>query len=112
MKSSHSFPPPSLITAPIAPTYSGYFNALISCFNNSDYPYEKAISYDWRELYKIDEIDANLIKKWDLRVSSDKFIAAQMISARVAEKLAMKFYEALGYRVEDISAHQITQKSL
>jgi hypothetical protein len=34
-----------------------------------------------------------------------------MISARGAEKLVAKFYQALGYSVEDTSIHQVTQQS-
>ncbi|MEB3151673.1 MAG: hypothetical protein VKL60_21980 [Sphaerospermopsis sp.] len=34
-----------------------------------------------------------------------------MISARGAEKLVLQFYQKLGYQVEDISIHQVTQQS-
>lgn len=90
------------------------FFEIVSLFNNSDYPYAKAVSTDWRELYRLDEIDKKLASKWidsNSKNTNNNFVAARMISARGAEKLAIKFYEALGYRVEDISAHQVTQKS-
>lgn len=87
------------------------FFEIIENFNNSDYPHAQYISFAWRELYKLDEIDKNLISKWDANVFHNPFKATQMISARGAEKLVIKFYEALGFVVEDISSHQVTQKS-
>lgn len=88
------------------------FFEVVSLFNNSDFPYASNVSHNWSELYKLNELDKTLISQWNSDVSHNQHIAAQMISARGAEKLAMKFYEEIGYTVEDISAHQVTYKSL
>ena len=88
------------------------FFEIVSLFNNSDFPYASNISNNWSELYKLNEIDTTLISKWNSTVSHNPHIAAQMISARGAEKLVMTFYEEMGYTVEDVSAHQVTYKSL
>ncbi|KAB8318939.1 hypothetical protein SD81_008335 [Tolypothrix campylonemoides VB511288] len=90
--------------------YSNFFETVCQ-FHDSGYPYAQKTSCDWRELYKLNEEDKTLIIKWDSSVSSNSSTAAKMISARGAEKLAIQFYKALGYTVEDISAHQVTQKS-
>ena len=87
------------------------FFEIVSLFNNSDFPYASNISNNWSELYKLNEIDTTLISKWNSTVSHNPHIAAQMISARGAEKLVMTFYEEMGYTVDDVSAHQVTYKS-
>lgn len=90
--------------------YKKFFET-VSQFNDSDYPYEQAINIDWRNLYNFEDVDTALIKKWDSNVSHDSFTEAKMISARGAEKLVIQFYQTLGYAVEDISIHQVTQES-
>ena len=72
------------------------FFEIVSLFNNSDFPYASDISNKWSELYKLDEIDKTLISKWNSDVSHNRHIAAQMISARGAEKLVMKLYKETG----------------
>jgi hypothetical protein len=90
--------------------YSKFFE-IVSQFKKSSYSYAQVTSCDWRELYQLNEEDKILIKKWDSTISYNSSAAAKMISARGAEKLVIKFYKALGYTVEDISVHQVTQKS-
>ncbi len=90
------------------------FFAIVSNFNKSDYPYAQYLQQDWKQLYKEvreNEDDKQLIKKWEPAISTNEFKYAQMVSARGAEKLIIKFCQALGYQVEDISIHQITQQS-
>lgn len=86
------------------------FFELVSLFKDSEYPYAQSISGDWRELYKLDEIDKTLINKWTSYEPKSSFKIAQMISARGAEKLVINYYKSLGCTVEDISAHQVNQK--
>ena len=83
----------------------------VSQFNNSDYPYEQAKTIDWRDLYNFEDVDKMLIEKWDSNVSHNPSTEVKMISARGAEKLVIQFYKTLGYAVEDISIHQVTQES-
>lgn len=90
--------------------YKKFFN-IISQFQNSEYPCAKALSTSCEELYAFVEVDKKLIRQWAYDIEQNSFKAAQMISARGAEKLVIKFYEALGYTVEDISAHQVTHES-
>ena len=87
------------------------FFDIISRFEDSNYPYEEYITHNWRELYQFNQSDNSLIREWDADVNFNDNKAAQMISARGAEKLVIRFYQALGYQVEDISIHQVTQKS-
>ncbi|MGC1395707.1 MAG: hypothetical protein WA828_15610 [Coleofasciculaceae cyanobacterium] len=90
--------------------YKKFFET-VSQFNDSDYPYEQATNIDWRNLYNFNDVDQTLIQKWDSKVSYHPFTEAKMISARGAEKLVIQFYKTLGYEVEDISIHQVTQES-
>ena len=90
--------------------YKKFFDA-VSQFNDSNYHYEQAITGDWHNLYDFDEFDKTLIRQWDSNVDRHPFTEAKMISARGAEKLVKQFYKTLGYVVEDISIHQITQES-
>jgi hypothetical protein len=93
------------------------FLKIVAEFNKSEYPYEAAISADWRQLYEFDTIDNQLINSWTgentTSVLKDRISVpkAQMISARGAEKFVIQFYEKLGYLVEDTSSHQITSTS-
>ncbi|MDM3843598.1 MAG: type II toxin-antitoxin system HicB family antitoxin [Aphanizomenon gracile PMC638.10] len=88
---------------------------IISRFQDSEYPYAADISDSRHELYKLNELENMLIIKWDSSVidneSKKEFKTEKMISARGAEKLVMQFYQKLGYQVEDISIHQVTQES-
>ncbi|MBC1258914.1 hypothetical protein, partial [Trichormus variabilis] len=88
------------------------FFDIISRFQYSNYPYERYISHDWRELYHLNQSDKLLIQKWDASVNFNEITAAKMISARGAEKLVIQFYQALDHQVEDISIHQVTQQSI
>ncbi|MBC5795680.1 hypothetical protein H5968_11105 [Sphaerospermopsis sp. LEGE 00249] len=84
---------------------------IISRFQDSEYPYAADISDSRHELYKLNELENVLIIKWDSNVIDNEFKSEKMISARGAEKLVMQFYQKLGYEVEDISIHQVTQQS-
>ncbi|MBD2446433.1 hypothetical protein H6G76_04510 [Nostoc sp. FACHB-152] len=85
------------------------FFALVSQFNDSDYPYSEAITSSWHKLYNLDKTDKKLIREWN--PTGDSFKEAQMISARGAEKLVIKYFKSLNFATEDISIHQITQES-
>ena len=84
---------------------------IISSFQDSSYPYQRDISHNRRELHNLNDKEKQLIRKWDSNVNFNQFKAEQMTSARGAEKLVIQFYEKLGYQVEDISIHQVTQES-
>ncbi|NEQ36617.1 MAG: cold shock domain-containing protein [Okeania sp. SIO3I5] len=93
--------------------YKEFFQIVIN-FNNSDYLYAQYLQEDWKELYKKvreNKDDKQLIKEWEPAINSNEFKYAQMVSARGAERLVIKFCQALGYEVEDISIHQITKQS-
>ncbi|MDY7005586.1 MAG: hypothetical protein SWX82_17050 [Cyanobacteriota bacterium] len=93
--------------------YKEFFQ-IVSNFNNSDYPYAQYLQVDWEKLYqevRENEDDRQLIKEWESAISTNEFKYAQMVSARGAEKLVIKFSRAFGYQVEDISIHQITKQS-
>ncbi len=102
---------PKIYKIPLIEKRYNNFLALVKKFNNSDYPYANAISANWRELYKLDSIDQQLVDIWKSGYfRNQEAEEAKMISARGAEKLVQKFYTALGYQVEDIAAHQITKQ--
>ncbi|NET27492.1 hypothetical protein [Okeania sp. SIO1I7] len=104
----------SEIATPFIQNLYKEFFQIVSNFNNSDYPYAQYLQKYWEELYKEvreNKNDKQLIKEWEPSVDIDKFKYAQMVSARGAEKLVIKFSCAFGYQVEDISIHQITEQS-
>jgi cold shock CspA family protein len=92
--------------------YKSFFD-IIERFDKSEYKHAGALSFSWKELYQLDERERELVRRWcsGSGGSISSFEEAQMISARGAEKLVVKFYEALGYAVEDTSIHQVTQES-
>jgi cold shock CspA family protein len=90
--------------------YKKFFE-IVSQFDQSEYPFSKALSFSWKELYKFDELDNNLVKKWCSDQPKNTFLLAQMKSARGAEKLVLRFYQDLEYSVEDTSIHQVNQKT-
>lgn len=94
----------------IKESYQQFFE-IISQFDESEYPFSESLSFSWKELYKLDDLDQHLVKNWCSGQAKDSFKLAQMISARGAEKLVGKFYNTLGHSVEDTSAHQVTQQS-
>ena len=83
----------------------------VAKFNNSDYAHAQSLSSKWRNLYDFNENDCQLIRKWDSAVDWDNYKAAQLLSARGAEKLVLQYYKALDHQVDDISIHQITHES-
>lgn len=87
------------------------FVSLVDCFNRSFYENQNSIKCYWRDLYKFDDIDYQIINLWSNNETESSFNWVRMVSARGAEKLAIEFYRSLGYEVEDISSHQITNKS-
>ncbi|NEN93532.1 MAG: hypothetical protein F6K48_33520 [Okeania sp. SIO3H1] len=104
----------SEIATPFIQNLYKEFFQIVSNFNNSDYPYAQYLQKYWEELYKEvreNKDDKQLIKEWEPSVDIDKFKYAQMVSARGAEKLVIKFSCAFRYQVEDISIHQITEQS-
>ncbi|WP_017654254.1 hypothetical protein [Fortiea contorta] len=89
----------------------GKFFHIVAQFNNSTYPFARSISFANNELRRIDPIDKTLIIKWNPKSASESYIESKMSSARIAEKLVISFYKDMGYVVEDISIHQVTQES-
>lgn len=94
----------------IKQNYKKFFNVLFQ-FEQCEYPFDKSLSFSWKKLYDLNDIDKQLVKQWCSAAPENSFKQGQMISARGAEKLAIKFYNALGYSVEDTSAHQVTKCS-
>ncbi len=92
--------------------YSDFFE-IIAQFKNSNYPYAGGIRQQWRKLYQFNELDKQLIQEWSPNVfkQEKEFERATMLSARGAEKLVIDFYKGLENKVEDVSIHQVTQKS-
>lgn len=81
--------------------------------------FEKIVCYSnfkimWEPfLYsKINENDRKLTNLW-LSNSEEKisYHKAKMLSARFAERIAMKFYESIGHKVSDISITQLSAES-
>lgn len=70
------------------------------------------IMWETSSYLEIDEYDRALSKLWltDLEKNSHA-CEAKMLSARFAEKIAMKFYESIEHNVEDISINQLKGKS-
>ena len=69
------------------------------------------IEFDSNEVYKqLILKDWELAKKWTNK-EDDNFELARMISARSAEKVAKRYYESLGFLVEDIALRQVTSKT-
>jgi len=50
--------------------------------------------------------DLALASEWANAEKDDDFTMAKMLSARTAEKIAVKFYQSLGYEVNDVSIKQ------
>jgi cold shock CspA family protein len=80
-------------------------------FANSCYPYAENITANITDLFPLDYDSQKLIEKWDNEVNQNIHKAAQMMSARGAEQLVIKYVKEMGYKVEDISIHQVTGKS-
>lgn len=84
--------------------YQRFFD-LVKKFAESGYPDEHKICGNWQELYSLNQDEQELIKKWIDKDNDDEFV--KMVAARGAEKLVAKYYESLGYNVEDTSIQQI-----
>jgi cold shock CspA family protein len=68
------------------------------------------IEFDSNEVYnQLVQEDWELAKKWANK-KDDNFELARMISARSAEKVAKRYYESLGFLVEDIALTQVISK--
>lgn len=80
-------------------------------FANSSYPNERHITANITDLFPLDDNSQKLIYNWDNNVNNNIHTAAQMMSARGAEKLVIKYYQNIGSQVEDISIHQVTNQS-
>jgi len=90
--------------------YYQFFD-LVSKFEGSSYLFSESISYNWQKLYELDDVDNELTELWCSSPNKSSEEKARMISARGAEKLAIKFFRDMGHEVEDIAAHQATQQS-
>jgi single-strand DNA-binding protein len=84
--------------------YQRFFH-LVKKFAESGYPDEHKICGNWQELYSLNQDEQELIKKWIDKDNDDEFV--KMVAARGTEKLVAKYYESLGYNVEDTSIQQI-----
>ncbi|WP_371724273.1 single-stranded DNA-binding protein [Dolichospermum sp. UHCC 0352] len=81
------------------------FFTLVKKFAESGYPDEHKICGKWQELYSLNQDEQELIKEWIDKDNDDEFV--KMVAARGAEKLVAKYYESIGYDVEDISIKQV-----
>jgi hypothetical protein len=91
--------------------FDSFLNA-IKTFN-SGYKYENSVTASAKDCYSnLDQKDWQLARQWICSNNqNDQDILAQMLSARAAEKFAIKFYQSLGYRIEDVSLQQISNNS-
>ncbi len=76
------------------------------------YPYQENIRANAKDIYSIiNEKDKELAKTW---MSSDaefyEQVLAKMLSARGAERFAIKVYKSFGFEVEDISIKQLDKQ--
>ena len=55
---------------------------------------------------ELNEQDLALASEWANTEKDDDFTMAKMLSARTAEKIAVKFYQSLGYEIIDVSIKQ------
>jgi cold shock CspA family protein len=90
----------------------GSFLSTIKNFN-SGYKYEDTVTASAKDCYSnLDQKDWQLARQWiSSENQNNQHIQAQMLSARAAEKFAIKFYQSLGYTVEDVSLQQISSNS-
>ncbi len=88
------------------------FLSVIKSFN-SGYKYEKSVTASAEDCYSnLDQKDWQLAREWiSSEEQNNKHILAQMLSARAGEKFAIKFYQSLGYQVEDVSLQQISSNN-
>lgn len=80
---------------------------------NSGYKYEDSVTASAKDCYSnLDQKDWQLASQWiPSENQNNEHILAKMLSARAAEKFAIKFYQSLGYTVEDVSLQQISSNS-
>lgn len=71
------------------------------------------IQWNYSIYSEINEEDDALIKFWlpNSESTNIEYHKAKMLSARVAEKIAMKFYTSIEYKIRDISITQLTMES-
>lgn len=91
------------------------FDSFLSAIKtfNSGYRYENSVTASAKDCYStLDQKDWQLARQWiSSENQNNQHILAQMLSARAAEKFAIKFYQSLGYTVEDVSLQQISSNS-
>ncbi len=77
----------------------------------SEFEYKNDITTDTKTLYaQLSEQDECLAKQWmSSEYVKNDYMLAQMLSARAAEKFTIKFYQSIGFTVEDVSLKQITE---
>ncbi|HAJ64800.1 MAG TPA: hypothetical protein DCP31_40805, partial [Cyanobacteria bacterium UBA8543] len=88
------------------------FDSFLSAIKtfNSGYKYENSVTASAKDCYSnLDQKDWQLARQWiSSENQNNQHTVAQMLSARAAEKFALKFYQSLGYTVEDVSLQQIS----
>ena len=86
--------------------------SLITRFNIIEHP--NAV-YSAKQVYEnLDEQDKTLAEQWVGNVEQEKYdaVKVKMLSARGAEKAAMRFYNQLGFKTQDIAIQQLSDKSI
>lgn len=83
---------------------------LYSLLNANYYPSNNIKYHAFSSDIELKNDDVRLAKNWtdDFSILFNK---SQMLSARLAEKAAKKFYESLGYKVDDISIQQLSENN-
>lgn len=83
---------------------------LYSLLNANYYPGDNIEYHAFSSDIELKNDDVRLAKNWtdDFSILFNK---SQMLSARLAEKAAKKFYESLGYKVDDISIQQLSENN-
>ena len=56
---------------------------------------------------ELNDQDLALAGEWASAEKNNDYTLARMLSARTAEKIAIKFYQSLGYEVDDVSIKQL-----
>jgi hypothetical protein len=91
------------------------FDSFLSAIKtfNSGYRYEDSVTASAKDCYShLDQKDWQLARQWiSSENQNNQHILAQMLSARAAEKFTIKFYQSMGYTVEDVSLQQISRNS-
>ncbi|WP_308874912.1 cold-shock protein [Thiothrix subterranea] len=90
--------------------YKKYYQSVLSLVDKN-FETKSSISWNSRDIYKeLSAEDKQLASTWisSINKKENKHEIAKMLSARAAEKVAIKFYEQHGVNVDDIAIMQLS----